>query len=190
MAKDLKTLIKTMDKIKSDSEKQIEKIKSKALTAQKKNFENALKMLFENFPKLESFSWLQYTPHWNDGDECNFSASTDYIEINGEEEVSIYSISEKLKRIKNKKKLGPQLEKDLTEAKNAKKDQWRIDQLEREIKELEEDPAEVEAQLEMTEAVIGVLGSLNDDMFLEMFGDHAKVTVTADGAEVEEYEHD
>jgi hypothetical protein len=28
--------------------------------------------LFEEFPELESFSWTQYTPYFNDGDTCEF----------------------------------------------------------------------------------------------------------------------
>jgi hypothetical protein len=39
--------------------------------------------LFEEFPELESFSWTQYTPYFNDGDTCEFSANIDYPEIEG-----------------------------------------------------------------------------------------------------------
>ena len=35
---------------------------------------------------LTSFAWTQYTPHWNDGDACTFSAHTDYLYINGSED--------------------------------------------------------------------------------------------------------
>lgn len=39
--------------------------------------------IFDKNPKLESFGWKQYTTYFNDGDECTFSANTDYIDING-----------------------------------------------------------------------------------------------------------
>lgn len=190
MAK-LKDLVKKMSKIKEDAEKQIEKIKTKAQSAQNKNFDAALKVLFKEHPKLESFSWCQYTPNWNDGDECTFSANTDYVYINGsEEEYSAYSLGEKLKNIKNKKKTQAKLEKELQEASKNKNEQWRVQSIESKLKELEEDPTEVQTLYEMTDAVTSLLNCFNNDMLYEMFGDHAKVTVTANGAEVEQYEHD
>ena len=190
MTTTLKTLIKKMDKIKNDTEKQVERIKSKALTAQRKNFDAAVKMLFNQHPKLESFAWSQYTPSWNDGDECVFSANTSDIEINGEEDLNTYWLSEKLKKIKNKKKTLSELEKKLVEAKSKKGEDWRVEQIKNEIKELDDDPVEIQEKLEMTEAVTSVLDCMSNDMLLEMFGDHARVVVTADGAEVEAYEHD
>lgn len=39
--------------------------------------------VFEENPQLQSFSWLQYTPSWNDGDICRFSTTVDYPDING-----------------------------------------------------------------------------------------------------------
>ncbi len=43
----------------------------------KECFKDALKesadILFQKYPKLESFSWAQYTPYFNDGDPCEFS---------------------------------------------------------------------------------------------------------------------
>lgn len=33
--------------------------------------------VFDQHPKLESFSWNQYTPYFNDGDECVFRVNSD-----------------------------------------------------------------------------------------------------------------
>lgn len=38
-------------------------------------FEEAAKEIFKKYPNLDSFSWTQYTPHFNDGDACNFSVN-------------------------------------------------------------------------------------------------------------------
>jgi hypothetical protein len=46
-------------------------------------FHKKAQPLFENNPRLYSFSWKQYTPSWNDGDTCYFSAHTDYPDLNG-----------------------------------------------------------------------------------------------------------
>jgi hypothetical protein len=39
--------------------------------------------LFRDNPNLESFNFRGWVPYFNDGEECVFSADTDYIEING-----------------------------------------------------------------------------------------------------------
>lgn len=43
--------------------------------------------IFEAHPDIESFSWTQYTPYFNDGDSCTFSAG-DIDQVNGYEEYS------------------------------------------------------------------------------------------------------
>lgn len=41
--------------------------------------------IFDKFPEVQSFSWKQGAPSWNDGDPCYFSvhAYTEDIKING-----------------------------------------------------------------------------------------------------------
>jgi len=48
-------------------------------------FEAAAKELFAKYPSLESFSWTQWTPYFNDGDTCYFSvhAYEGCIAVNG-----------------------------------------------------------------------------------------------------------
>jgi hypothetical protein len=49
-----------------------------------KVFKDLAKNIFEDNHNLESFGWNQYTPYFdNDGENCNFSANTDHIYING-----------------------------------------------------------------------------------------------------------
>jgi hypothetical protein len=35
--------------------------------------------VFEKYPKLLNFSWSQYTPYFNDGEECIFHVNTDSL---------------------------------------------------------------------------------------------------------------
>jgi hypothetical protein len=44
---------------------------------------------FVNTLPIESFSWVQYTPYFNDGDACVFGVYTDYPEINGFDEYGL-----------------------------------------------------------------------------------------------------
>lgn len=48
-------------------------------------FKEESKAIFEKYPEIENFSWTQYTPYFNDGDECAFSVNTD-PKINGNDE--------------------------------------------------------------------------------------------------------
>jgi len=43
----------------------------------------AFKEVFDDYPALESFSWTQYTPHFNDGDPCQFGAYIDEVNLDG-----------------------------------------------------------------------------------------------------------
>jgi hypothetical protein len=56
-------------------------MKEEFAEASKAIFTEEVKALFEKFPKLVSFSWTQYTPYFNDGEPCIFSAHTDYPSI-------------------------------------------------------------------------------------------------------------
>lgn len=49
---------------------------------------------FERHPEIESFTWTQYTPYWNDGDICEFGAYTDYPELLYVEDLKEYSEEE------------------------------------------------------------------------------------------------
>src|SRR5688572_33247641 len=45
------------------------------------------KNIFEEYPDLDRISWTQYTPYFNDGDECVFSAYVDYPMVMTKENV-------------------------------------------------------------------------------------------------------
>ena len=47
----------------------------------RKLFSEASQNLFDKYPTLESFSWTQYTPYFNDGDVCEFGVNADYPHI-------------------------------------------------------------------------------------------------------------
>ncbi len=56
-------------------------LKAQILTESKTCFNEMTTALFQKYPALESFSWQQYTPYFNDGDECTFSAHTDDLDF-------------------------------------------------------------------------------------------------------------
>lgn len=59
--------------------------KRKELTEQlRKDFPALLAPLFEKYPSVKNVYWTQYTPYFNDGDTCEFSANVSYAELNHE----------------------------------------------------------------------------------------------------------
>lgn len=140
--------------------------------------------IFTKHSWLTSFGWEQYTPHFNDGDSCEFSIYADEPNINGicgqdidfseripgsEYEVqSLYTkpyIRYKYRDVEEK-----EFENEYTEEKFLLK-----------RKEVEE------ASSEISELIYG----LGDYILEDIFGDHVEVTIYRDGThETKDYNHD
>lgn len=147
----------------------IKKLKEEMLEESNKIFTELTKTIFEDHPKVKSFGWNQYTPYFNDGETCTFSANVDYIYINGICVDDSDWISEKT--ITN---YG-------TWNRETKKYEGRT-----EVSNLNYDSELVKANDEIRE----FLYNFDEDFFMAQFGDHAEVTVTEEGVSVDEYEHD
>jgi len=163
--------MKIEEKIKFLKEKnsEIAKLKSEAYGMSKDLLEECCKTVFEKYPKLECFSWNQYTPYFNDGDTCVFSANTDYIKVNGE-----YADEAEWMRKSKVLSWG-------TFDRETKKYEGRV----------EEPNNAYDAELEAaTEEIRDFLSLFDDEFYMTKFGDHTEITVTKEGIEVEEYEHD
>jgi hypothetical protein len=131
-------------------------------------FADGSKVLFETHPDLNSFSWNQYTPYFNDGDSCSFSTHTDSLKIsfNGvnededdddDEPYSLYSIERRIATGTN----------------------W---------------DNSVFVKLPVHDAALDIgefLRNFTDEDLLSFFGDHVEITVHRDGkVSQEEYSHD
>lgn len=144
----------------------IEEKKAELLKELSKDFGQIFKTAFENSNgKVTSFGWTQYSPHFNDGDECVFGVNSDYTYINGEHEddtdlldwrISYYLEGDK--KYANLLTENPELDIDL-------------------YKSLQEFKK--------------VLNAVPEEFLESLFGNHKKVTVYADGkTESEYYDHD
>ena len=60
---------------------QIAKLQKKAKAAAKELFHEGSVKLFEDNPDLVKITWRQYTPYFNDGDTCVFSANHTYADV-------------------------------------------------------------------------------------------------------------
>ncbi len=152
-----------------EKQEEIKKLKKEMLEASNKIFTDLTKTIFEDHPKVKSFGWNQYTPYFNDGETCEFSANIDYIQINGE----------------------PVDESEwISETKITNYGTWNREKREyegrTEVPNLDYDPELAAASDEIKE----FLSNFDEDFFMSQFGDHAEVTITAEGVSIDEYEHD
>jgi hypothetical protein len=154
----------TLEKIKAELAAFEEK-KRAFVEELRKEFPTMFKELFDKTEKIKSFSWSQYTPYFNDGDTCTFSVNCDYPCVNGEsiDYCDWYS--------------------------------WKVKYYLRGDKEyadlLEKNPElDIEA-CKVLQDFIELVGSIPEDILLDLFGDHAEVTIDHNGnIDVSEYDHD
>lgn len=151
------------------------------LTAQLRNdFAPMLQPLFEKSEgKIESIGWIQYTPYFNDGEECTFSTNFDLdygLRVNGQyldDQEDVFGCSLYALRKYGTDEYASWIEK------------YPEDTIKEESKE--SDLALYACLLEFEE----VLESIDDEFYKDLFGDHVEVTVHSNGViETTEYDHD
>lgn len=135
--------------------------------------------------KIDSIGWTQYTPYFNDGDECVFGVNNDDLFVNGEREETPF-----LERTIYKQLATQEDVEQNKKAADVAGYKWYKD---RKIGEQglainpEYDPAEVE----VVENIKKVLKQVPEDFYKDLFGDHCQVTVKKDGTiETDSYDHD
>lgn len=169
--------------------------KRKALVAElQQEFPVMFTDIFATAPRLKSISWRQYTPYFNDGDSCEFSANVSDLDVNGygdynepeDDDQEFVDINPKIyKKLETEEDVQVNIElatklgyfwyanKKIGEEGFAHNPNY--------------DAVTAEAVKQIKE----VLNSIPEDFFKEMFGDHVKVTLNSNGTcDVEEYDHD
>ena len=178
----------------SSTQKKIEKLKSQLSEDSQALFNESLQEIFNNNPDFNSFAWTQYTAYFNDGDPCNFSAHTDYIYINDEEEeTSFYDVETDLKELKIKDKVIKSLQKEIDNLiqQGRKEDDWDVKHKKDRIETLNNlNMEDLEKRYKFIKDVNDLMKNMDQDVLETMFGDHVKVVVTREGAETERYDHD
>lgn len=175
----------------ASEKKKNELAKRKMSKSGEKLFKEAVKDIFKKFKDLESISWTQYTPHWNDGDECVFSCHVSDLAINDEEVnecEGLWNLEEMCKLLANKEVEKNRIVMELADKSNKK--EWEIEQLKRELETIESrDLEDVKRKYDIKKYTIELLGEIDESVYQEMFGE-GLVVVNRDGASVEDYEHD
>lgn len=171
-----------------EAKRALEKAKRDSVKVGEKLFRECVDELFDEHPDLKSFSWNEYAPHWNDGDECVFGVYWDSLSVNGEEEPEcLYTLENLNELLSDKKKSETRIVMELSD---TKKDKWEIERLKRDLESLNtRDPEEVASKYRMKKAISELLSDIDDSVYEDMFGE-GTVVVTRDGISVEHCEHD
>ena len=147
--------------------KERDELRRKLQDAAKDHFKELAATVFVEHPVLQSFAWTQYTPYFNDGEECVFGAHTSNPHL----------------------KFGAQPVDGEAEEPEDEEDDYFYDK--RNYKGSYAVPGFPNTPQEKAGcAVIDFLGTFDDADLKEMFGDHIKVTVSRSGVDVDEYSHD
>lgn len=153
----------------------------KEFRKQKKEFskkaQDALKVEFKNFfnkhESVKTIEWTQYTPYFNDGDECLFSVGApsfygDKNVDNDNSDPTDNCIVYNLRRVSNSR-YDHNARKQLPAERSLTPEEDSLLNDANDLKEL--------------------IYELADDMKI-MFGDHVSVVANREGFSVSEYEHD
>jgi hypothetical protein len=144
-----------------------------------------LRILNDGPPGLLSVSWNQYTPYWNDGDTCEFSANTDYVTIETDKELGTEFTA--LASCDDEEEL---------------KTSWRLSGVsinslgiywDKKSKAYKNDPAfppTLTPLRDTLQQIYHLLDCMEDDGLRDAFGDHAQVTIRRTGITTKEFEHE
>lgn len=156
---------KEIEIIIGDMNAEMKEMKKRYQERMQEVFKQAFLKYFEANPDVTCFSWRQYTPYFNDGDPCVFRCYVDYGSITNARDYRSVRWGE---------------------YDGEQEDVW-IDDPDYGGFNEEAVPKQV---LESTQSLRRLLGRVDDNVMLDMFGDHVVVYATRDGFEVDGYDHD
>lgn len=170
----LKNITASFDELVASFEAQTKAFQTQAQEA----FKSISKNLFDLCPELTVVKWTQYTPYFNDGDECTFRVnSATFSNAPDPENVSTYGEYEGEHYV-------------YEEGEDPEEDQVRVWLYGEDCYgDCDHDmPREYAKPFKAFERM------LQDDSFegvlKAMFGNHVKVSITRNGIDVSEYDHD
>lgn len=172
-----------------DVNRQIEDLRKKSIEISKTVFHTAVSNFFNAYPEVAAIRWRQYTPYFNDGDTCEFSvhdlefySEKDYEALKEGELDDTYEFN-------SYRKPSDYVYRAAAEPDNKYRDHYQkeIDKYDALVKEKGERFAAVADGIEQFN---NLFNEIDDDVMLSLFGDHVQITVTKDGIDVDEYDHD
>ena len=137
--------------------------KEKFQTEAKKLLKEEFKTFFDQVPEIKTIKWSQYTPYFNDGDECVFGVN-EPVFSNCEDTNLVSSWGE--------------YDGDENDGMFVFQGTWGL-------------PDEFKSKEHLFQEMDSLIcASAMREVMLGAFGDHCEVTVTKDGIDVDHYEHE
>jgi hypothetical protein len=160
-------------------------------------FNTIIKLFFEECPKVQAVIWSQYTPYFNDGDECVFSVNEpNFVTKNFDpddlqnpyeyEDADEYGCLKVPSCVAN---WDEEIARDRAELAKPTASDWVKGYYPKCIAALEQMKIDFPGYDVKIKAFADLLSN-NEDMLREVYGDHAAVYLTAAEVIVEEYVHD
>lgn len=177
-----------LEKTFQDLANQITNLKTKYMALGQEIMTKKIAAFFEQYPEVGGVAWKQYTPYFNDGDACEFSV--------GEK---VFYPSEELATQVFGEDYDPDEYED-TYYDNSifdKPSAWLYEKYPNDETIVNRAKlTEILGEARLTEIQDGcaslqnLLFSIDDDIMLDLYGDHVKVYLDKTGATVDEYNHD
>lgn len=142
-------------------------VRKKYQAKMKEMFKEIFSTYFQQCPEVTTFAWRQYTPYFNDGEECVFTCRANR------------GFATNALDYTNCRYGGYDGESD-------EETIWVVD---KDYGNFNEELIS-KRTLNSTNKLRGILGKIEDSFYEEIFGNHCIVYATKDGFEVVDYEHD
>ena len=179
--------MKKIDELKtkiSEANARINELKKQVQKELQAEFTGALTELFDAYPFVKSLSFTAYTPFFNDGDTCEYNVHHDYCNFNGYDEdrdvegegVDVLQLAKETIYVEEP---NPNYDPSTSRWGNDKTKWVR-----------KPNPDFNPLYKEAVDAFREALAVVDDDNWMDMVGDHVKVTITREGIETNEYDHD
>lgn len=151
------------------TEKNLSSIKERYQEEGKAEIQNTLQLFFKEFPEIKKIAWTQFTPYFNDGDECVFSVN-DIMFLNDEYEIGDKATGYDWRgNLVENLEIGSMYDFDEVCMSHCK---TNSPELQEGIKQLKS------------------LMNTHEDILKELFGDHVEVHITADSVRIDDYDHE
>jgi hypothetical protein len=175
----------------------IEELRKAHMKSLQADFNEIIKLFFDECPKVQAVVWSQYTPYFNDGDECVFSVNEPCFVTKNFDRESLenpyeYEDDDEYGCLKVPSYVADwdaEIARDKAELAKPNASDWVKGYYPKCIASLEAMKTEFPGYDVKIKAFAQLLSD-NEDMLREVYGDHVAVYLTPGEVIVEEYSHD
>lgn len=161
------------------------------------DFNEIIKLFFEECPKVQAVVWSQYTPYFNDGDECIFRVNepsfvTKNFDVDDLQNPYEYEDDDEYGALKVPSYVATwddEIARDTKELNKPNASDWVKGYYPKAIAKLEQMKVDFPGYDVKIKAFARLLEE-NEDMLKEVYGDHVAVYLTPGEVIIEEYSHD